>query len=277
MSFLSPRLYWRATTETISHLVHHRKLLLEMVKRDIVDRYVGHFFGLFWAVGHPLVIMAVFLFLFGMVFKARTAGMYDTPFGYTVYLLSGLVPFLAIQDPLLRSPVAITGSVGLVRQVIFPLEVLPVKVVLASQLHLGVSLFVLTLYSLIAHQYLPWTYLLLPVLLFLQITFLTGLSYILASVGVFFKDTKEFVQIFLFVSLYTSPILFLPQWVPKALKPILFLNPLSYLVWCFQDVCYFGAIKHPYAWLVLIIGSICALLLGSRLFNRLKVYFGNFV
>ncbi len=277
MSLLDPRVFFRATGETVGLLTRHKKLLWEMVRRDIADRYVGHFFGLFWAVGHPLIIMAVFLFLFGAVFKARTAGIFETPFGYAVYLLSGLVPFISIQEPLMRGPTAITSNIGLVRQVVFPLEVLPVKMVLASQLHLLISLAALVLYSLIVYQFLPWTYVLLPLLVFLLLILMTGLSYILASVGVFFKDTKEFVQIFIFVGLYTSPILFLPQWVPSALKPILYLNPLSYLVWCFQDVCYFGAILHPYAWLVLIVVSFAALLLGGRMFNRLKVHFGNFV
>ncbi len=277
MALLDPRIFFRATAQTVGMLARHRKLLLEMVRRDIADRYVGHMLGLFWAVGHPLIIMAVFLFLFGAVFKARTAGAFETPFGYAVYLLSGLVPFISIQEPLMRSPLAITSNIGLVRQVVFPLEVLPVKMVLASQLHLLVSLAALVLYSLIVYQFLPWTYLLLPVLVLLLLVLMTGLSFLLAAVGVFFKDTKEFVQIFIFVGLYTSPILFLPQWVPQALKPILYLNPLSYLVWCFQDVCYFGAILHPWAWVVLVVGSLTMLVVGGRVFNRLKVYFGNFV
>jgi len=277
MALLDPRILYRATAQTMGMLGRHRKLLLEMVRRDIADRYVGHMLGLFWAVGHPLIIMAVFLFLFGAVFKARTAGAFETPFGYAVYLLSGLVPFISIQEPLMRSPLAITSNIGLVRQVVFPLEVLPVKMVLASQLHLLVSLAALVLYSLIAYQFLPWTYLLLPVLVLLLLVLMTGLSFLLAAVGVFFKDTKEFVQIFIFVGLYTSPILFLPQWVPNALKPILYLNPLSYLVWCFQDVCYFGAILHPLAWVVLVTGSLIMLVVGGRVFNRLKVYFGDFV
>jgi lipopolysaccharide transport system permease protein len=150
-----------------------------------------------------------------------------------------------------------------------------VKGVLASLLAQLVSLVVLIVYVVIRYGTPPQTYLLLPVLIALQVMAMIGLAYILSAAGVYFRDLKDFVQLFATAGVYLLPIFYLPQWVPSMFAPLLYLNPFSYMVWCYQDALYFGRFAHPWAWLVMSGGSVGTFVIGYRVFRRLKPGLGN--
>ena len=141
-------------------------------------------------------------------------------------------------------------NASLVKQVVFPTEVLPVKSVIASLVTQLVSLAILVIYVLGSHGSLPLTYLLLPVALLIQVTQVIGLALMLAALGVYLRDLKDLVQVGTLVSMYLLPVFYLPAMVPSLFRPLLYLNPFSYTVWIYQDLCYFGRIEHPVAWIV---------------------------
>lgn len=259
----------------IATLLKHRDLTLQLARRDIEDRYVGQILGSFWAVAHPLLVMAVYLFMFAYVFKVRVGGTVEMPFDYTVYLLSGVVPWLALAEVLNKGPITVTANASLVKQVVFPIEVLPTKTVLAATVPQFTGLLVLTGYVLFTYHRLPWTYVLLPVVVAMHLMLMIGLSFILGALGVFIRDLKDILQVLTLIGIYLMPVLYLPAMVPSIFRPLLFVNPFSYLIWCYQDVCYFGRIDHPVAWIVTPILAVGAFFAGSRLFGRLKPMFGN--
>src|SRR5207249_291249 len=125
-------------------------------------------------------------------FKARLGGTKDLPLDYIVYLLSGLIPWMAFQESMAKSATVIVANASIVKQVVFPIEVLPVKGVLASMLTQLISTTVLVGYVLVSHGSLPWTYALLPVLWLGQFLAMCGLSYALSAVGTFVRDIKDF-------------------------------------------------------------------------------------
>jgi len=264
-----------AFREIVLLLTKHRELTLEMARRELSDRYAGQFFGMVWAVGHPVFMIGLYVFVFAVVFKQKIGGTVEMPLDYTVYLLSGLVPWMSFQELMAKSCTAITGNAGLVKQVVFPLEILPVKGVIASLVTLFISLFLLIAYVLITHGSLHVTYLLLPVLLAMQIMAMIGVAFILASVGTYFRDIKDFVQLFATAGVYLLPIFYLPTWVPPLFKPLLFLNPFSYLIWCYQDALYFGRFQHPWAWFMTAGMSLLTFVIGYRFFRKLKPGLGN--
>jgi lipopolysaccharide transport system permease protein len=114
------------------NLVKHRRLLLEMARRDVSDRYAGQVLGTVWAIIHPVVTIAVFIFMFGVVFRTKVDTGLDIPGDHTLYIMSGLVPWLVTADVLGRSSAIVSSQASLVKQVVFPVEVLPVKMVLAT-------------------------------------------------------------------------------------------------------------------------------------------------
>ena len=130
----------QAFTEILQILRRHRDLTFEMAKRELSDRYTGQVFGMLWAVIHPVFMMGLYVFIFAVVFKQKIGGTTDLPLDYTAYILSGLVSWLSFQEAINKSCVTITSNASLVKQVIFPVEILPVKSVLASLFPMLVSL-----------------------------------------------------------------------------------------------------------------------------------------
>ena len=125
---------------------------------------------------------------------------------------------------------------------------LPVKVVAAALCNQAVFLAAILAYRLIGGYGVPWTFALVPALLAAEAMALVGLGLLLGSVGVFFRDLKDFVQVFGAIGLYLVPVAYQPGMVPVAVRWLLWANPFSYVVWCFQDACYYGRIEHPWAW-----------------------------
>ena len=254
-------------------LTRHRELTFEMARREVSERYAGEALGILWAVGHPIFLTGLYVFVFAVVFKTRLG--VEMPLDYTAYILSGLIPWMAFQDSMNRSCMAITANASLVKQVVFPLEVLPAKGVIASLLPQLLSTTILIAYVLITNKALPATYSLLPALMFVQILAMLGVSYLLSAVSAYLRDTKDFVQLFCTAGIYLAPVLYLPQWTPRLFKPLLYLNPFSYPVWCYQDALYFGRFEHPWAWVANCVLSIAAFVSGYRVFRSLKAGFGN--
>jgi len=274
-SVLSPSSNIQAFLELIGLFKRRGRLIYELTKREISERYSGQVFGALWTIGHPLLLTLVYIFLFGFVFRARAGGTLDMPLDYTAYMLSGIIPWLVFQDALGKASTVIINNANIVKQVIFPLEVLPVKSVLATIVTEIVFLFLLIIYTLITNRTLPWTYVFLPVLILFQTLGMIGMSYLFSAIGVYFRDLKDFVLVFLSIAFFILPILYLPESIPSAIRPVLYLNPLSYMIWCYQDILYFGQFAHPWAWAVFLLGSLFIFIFGFRVFRRLKTMFGN--
>jgi lipopolysaccharide transport system permease protein len=274
-SALNMRANFQAFQELMILLTRHRRLTLELAKREIGERYSGQYFGTFWAIGHPLALILIYVFVFGFVFRTRVGGTLDMPLNYTSYMLAGLIPWLAFQESMGKAGTVIVANTNLVKQVIFPIEVLPVKGVAATLATQVIFLALLTAYNLLTYHRLLWTFALLPVLFLVQALAMIGASYLLASVGAYFRDVKDFVQVFCSVAFFILPILYLPESVPPAVRAVLYINPFSYMVWCYQDILYFGRLAHPWAWVAFIGMSLFFFVLGYRVFRKLKAMFGN--
>ena len=253
----------------------HSELIWDLAKRETGERYAGQMLGNVWAVLHPLMMMGVYVFIFSVVFKVKIGSQFDLPLDYTAYILSGLVPWLVFQEVLLKSTTVIVSNANLVKQVVFPIEVLPIKSVLSSLLALAVSLLVLIGYVLIKSGGLPWTYLLLPVVVTLMVFFMLGIAFLLSGAGAYFRDIKDIVQVLTIINMYLMPIFYLPMWVPHLFKPLIYINPFSPMIWCFQDTLYYGGFEHPWAWLVFSIETLLVFVLGFSLFRGLRTVFGN--
>lgn len=273
--FLNPENYFTVFKEIVVLFTKHHQLTLEMTKHEIRERYMGQILGTIWAIGHPIILIGVYIFLFGYVFKTKMGGTRELPLDYTVYLLSGLIAWLSFQESMSKASTVITANSSLVKQVVFPIEILPLKGVLVSLLTQIIASSVLVLYILVQFQNLTLICFLWPIVFIAQILAMLGISYIFSAVGCYFRDLKDFVQVFSTVGMFITPIVYLPAWVPKIFKPLLYINPFSYMVWCYQDVLYFGRFEHPWAWPVFILGSLLTFYMGYRTFKKLKVSFGN--
>lgn len=267
----------RALREATAILWKNRALCQELVRRELGSQVAGEALGVFWIIGHPMMLFSVYIFVFVVVFKTRIAESVEMPRDYATYILSGLVPWLFVQQSLTRGATALVGQANLVKQVVFPVEVLPFAAVVTSLVTLGVGLTILISYSLIAGGGLPWTYVLLPLVVGAHILLMSGIAFLLAGITPFFRDVKDVIQVMTVVGVYVIPAFYLPQWVPGTIRVFLYINPFSYVIWVYQDVLYFGALNHPVAWAVFLISSLLSFALGYRAFRSVKLLVANVI
>jgi lipopolysaccharide transport system permease protein len=259
-------------------LIRHRELTWEMTRREIRDRYAGQALGALWAIGHPLLLMALYVFVFAFVFPTRFEAGPEMSRSFVTYILSGLIPWMVFAEAMGKGTSVITSQAALVKQVVFPLEILPVKAVLACFITQLVATAVLLLYMLVAEQRWPGTLALLPVLFLIQLVAMIGVNYMLSSIAVYVRDLREVVQVFLAAGVFLAPILYLPAWVERAnpvFRFILNANPFTHLVWCYRDAIFYGSIVHPGAWAVTTVASGLVFYGGYRVFRKLKPMFGD--
>src|SRR3974390_1178299 len=153
-------------------LLRHRGLAIELARRDLTDRYEGQILGALWVFGHPLLMFGLYVFVFGYIFVVRTGGSVAMPRDYVIYLMAGLVPWLACADVLNRGVGTILSNAALVRQISFPVEILPVKVVLSAVITELVTLAILLAYALWIDTVPLFAIWAVPVLLALQLMFM---------------------------------------------------------------------------------------------------------
>lgn len=254
-------------------LMSRRELIWALVSRELRDRHAGQMLGLIWAYGHPLILMVIYTLLFAYVFPTRY-GLGASGGDYSVNVLAGILSWLAFQDLLSRAPTVMLAHSSLVKQIVFPTEVLPVKTAVASLLSYSVGL-AFTIIFAAYHGSLSWMALGLPIIIMFQLLAMIGVAFILSSVGVFIRDLREFVVVFCTINLFAQPILYSPFIKSHALETVFFLNPFSYLVWCWQDALFYGALHHPLAWIVMPLESVITFVFGWTVFRRVRHQLGD--
>jgi lipopolysaccharide transport system permease protein len=273
--FLDPRRHHHAFLFFADLARRYRSLIWELTRREISERYVGQALGTAWAIGHPLIAIGVYIFVFAYVFGMRMGGNSETSLDYTTYLLSGLIPWLTFADILNRSCNSVTSNASLVKQILFPVEILPIKTVTAALVNQLVATVGLLVYILAVHGFMRPLSLILPVIFAIEVIGLIGLAYALSSLTVYFRDLKDIILVFTSIGMYVSPILFSETSIPRTFYIVMLFNPFSYIAWVYQDAVFYGRILHPWAWLVFTILNLAFLSLGFRLFRVLRPSFGD--
>lgn len=220
-------------------LRENRRLVFDLTRSELHESVVGSVLGRVWLYLGPLLTMAVYIFVFAIVFRVKvnpTEGNFS--YGYPAYILSGLIPWMMTLDIMARSCSAIIGNSGVVKEVVFPIEALPAKVVLTSAASFAVSYVVFFGYLLVEQGHLLVTHLLFPVVLGIQFVFLFGLAFLFAAITPFFRDMTRIVQFASMLLIYAAPIVYFGDWVPRAFRAVLYLNPISYMTWCFRMRCF---------------------------------------
>jgi homopolymeric O-antigen transport system permease protein len=274
MMFYPPRVL-SAMADALRILYENRRLTLSLAKRELTTRYAGQFLGSFWIIAHPVFQMLIFLLLFAIVFKVRIDPSLELPRNYTIYIFSGLVPWLSIVPVLSTAPVSILSNSAFVKQFDFSVELLQVKEVLIPMMFWFVGIGITILFTLVAYRTVPWTYIFLPYLLVVQFLTVLGFAWALSAICVFARDLKDALIVYITLGVYILPIVYLPQWVPTFFKPLIYINPFSSLIWMYQDVLYYGRFEHPKSWVVGSFIAVIAFSSGHRIFQRLRPAFGN--
>jgi lipopolysaccharide transport system permease protein len=255
----------------------NRQLIRNLVHREVVGRYKGSVLGIVWSLLTPIFMLAVYTFVFSVVFKARWSGGSDSKTEFAILLFAGLLVFNVFGECIARAPSLILGHANYVKKVIFPLEVLPWVVMGSAMFHFAVSFGVWLLAYALFFGAPPWTVWLTPFVMLPFILFVMGLSWLLASLGVYLRDVGQFVGIAVQVLMFMSPVFFPVSSLPENIRPILYLNPLTPTIEMMRDLMYWGQIPQIGVWLFGTALSITCSVLGFAWFQKTRRGFADVI
>jgi lipopolysaccharide transport system permease protein len=218
-------------------------------------------------------MMLVYVFVFSFIFNVRL-GVGGGRLQYTAFLLAGLVPWLAFQEAIGRAPTCITENKSLIKQIVFPIEILPVKLVLSTLVVIGIGIAFPIGFTIVEGTARPEFWLLLPVAIGCYLGLTVGLVYIIASAGVFLRDVRNLAQLALMVGLFVHPILYVPGMLPHWVNLAFQLSPLTHVIWMYRDAI-LGSFGHPQSWFLGPALSVLFLVLGFRMFRAMSPMFGD--
>lgn len=240
-------------------------LIVQMARRDVAGRYRGSFAGLLWSFLNPLLMLVIYTFVFGVIFKARwsTPGNQITGhFQYAVMLFAGLNINAMFSECANRAPTLIIQNTNYVKKIVFPLESLSWSTLGAALFHLLISTIVLLVISLLANHSVPWTIVLFPIVVACFLPFVAGAVWLLSSLGVFLRDLQQAIVIITTAMMFLAPILYPMTLIPEQYRIYMYINPLTTIALASQDVLVLGV---PPNW-----GHLAWYLLASCIFAWLS-------
>src|SRR5438132_9358892 len=191
----------RAVWQPLWEMPGRLSLILSLARRELAARYKGSVLGILWALVTPLVMIAIFTFLFAGIFKARF-GLSASPWDYALYLFCGLLPWTAFQESLQLSSTTIVSHANLVKRVVFPLETLPVSLSLAAIVNQLFGTLVLIAAVIVLRREIHSTLIYLPLILIPQLIATLGAAWLVASLGVFVRDIVQGIGLLLIAWMY---------------------------------------------------------------------------
>jgi len=266
----------RALALPVLTVWRNRGLIRAMVRRDLLGRYRGSYGGVFWTVLHPLLLMATYFFVFGVVLRTRF-GNDPGRAGFALYFLAGMLPWMAFSEAAGRAATVVLEHRNFVKKLVFAVETLPVNLVLSA---LVTELFALLMFTLgvwAARGAVPLTVLWLPVLLVPQVWFTAGMCWFLAAVGVFVRDLGQAIGFVLTLWFFLTPICYPEASLPAWAVPVLSMNPIYVLVRGYRAVFLEGqAPAFGPLWKLWLV-SAAVLVAGHACFYKLRKSFADIV
>jgi lipopolysaccharide transport system permease protein len=265
----------KAVVLPIKSVWRNRKLMGSMVRRDIMARSRGSFGGTLWTFLNPLLLMATYFFVFGVVLETKF-GADTSRTGYVLYFLAGMLPWLAFSEAVGRAPYVILEYRSFVKKIVFPLETLPVNLVISGAVTEVFALLIFVCGLLAVRQAVPASVLWLPVLIVPQLLFTAGLCWILAATGVYVRDLGQVTGYMLTLWFFLTPICYPESQLKEAVR-ILRWNPLFTLVKAYRAVLLENQAPSLKGVVALWIVAVVVAVVGYAWFHRLRKTFADVI
>ena len=261
----------------VRHLWRGRALIRQFTRREIEGRYRTSLLGVAWSFINPLVLLSVYTFVFGVVFRQRWGGAEGSLSQFGLVLFAGMIAFGVFSECMSRAPGLIVSTPNYVKRVVFPLELMPLSVLGGALFHALVSLVMLLIVYLALGGPPRPSWLLIPVVLLPTIFISLGLLWALSSLGVFLRDLGYTVTLITQVLFFVTPIFYPVEAIPPAFQGIVRYNPLASGVAALRDVIFVGSVADPTS--LVIWGGVGAvmMLVGYAWFMRTRRAFGDVI
>jgi lipopolysaccharide transport system permease protein len=250
------------------------QLTLNLFKMAVRDRYLGSTLGSFWAIVNPFLMFALYIFVFGFVFKVRLPGS-DTAFGYVIWLIVGFGPWNATSEAIMASTTSVVSASGVVKNMAFKTELLPIASALIGLISLVVSLCFVLIITTIDGNIPSWHAAWIPVLMVLQFYLIISMGIWLAALNVFVRDLSFILPTLLTITLYITPIFYPIENMPVILQKISLFNPFYLLADAYRQALITHQSPGVLGLVYIFILATSLFILGLSAFRRVKGFFDS--
>ena len=254
--------------EIFKNLYQYRELLKTNVKKEIRGRYKNSILGVLWSFLNPLLQLAVYALIFPLILKN------DIPY-YTIFGCVGIIPWTFFTTTVNQAAFTIIANGNIIKKVYFPREILPISVVTSNAVNFVISTIIILAFVIIYGLGVTPYMLLYPFILLIQYILLLGISFILSSITVYFRDLEHIIGIILMVMFYATPIVYSLDTLPEPFVTIMQLNPMAHIIEGYRSIFYYQTMPNMNNLLILLALSIILLPIGYFIFKKLQKAFAE--
>jgi lipopolysaccharide transport system permease protein len=251
-------------------------LIIELTKRDFIERYSGSALGFSWSFIYPLINILIYMVIFGSLMGARLPGT-SSVWGYGVYLIAGLIPWTAFANTVTRGSTVFPDKKHIISKIRVDLPSLPLFIVLSETITFCVTFAIFLLILSVTGYPISPLLLFIPVIYVIQQVFAYALGFFLAMFVVFLRDLKEVVSIAFQIWFWFTPIVYTFDILPPIAQQVLFWNPMLAVVSGYHDILVYGR-EPSFLYLALVLVTSIILILGDyMIFRKLEKDIRDFV
>ena len=256
----------------------NKNIINQLTIRESTGKYKGSVIGLGWSLFHPILMLSVYTFVFSVVFKSRWGeSATQSQFDYAIIMFVGIIIHGILSDVLNKASTLIINNANYVKKVVFPLELLPIICLGSALFHACISLGVLLIAYVLVNETLQATILILPLIILPFLLLVLGLAWIIASLGVFIRDTAQTISIITLVMLFLAPVFYSATAVPERYHFLLNINPLTFIIEQSRKVIIFGDLPDWNGLLLYSLISIFIFWIGYIWFQKTKKGFADVI
>lgn len=249
-------------------LYDYREMLKTSIKKDIGGKYKNSFLGVLWSFVNPLLQIIVYAIIFPLIMKS------DIEY-YVVFMVCGLIPWNYFSTVINRTSFTMIENGNIIKKVYFPREILPISVVTSETVTFLISSILILLFTLGYGLGLTINIVFYPLILLVQYVLLIGISLIVSSVTVYFRDLQHFIGVLLQLFFYATPIVYAVDTIPENFRWILKYNPMTYIIEGYRDI-FWGQTAPDISTLLIVLAiGIVLCILGYLIFNKLQKKFAE--
>ncbi len=251
-------------------LAKYKYLIWILSLKELKIQYRGSYLGFFWSLMNPLLLLIIYTFLYVVVFHNPVKT-------YTVYLFCGLLPYSWLQSSIIVGTSSISNASSLVSKSLLPPEIIVFSKVGANFLNFMLSLPVLIIFIFLFKVRIGLPLVYFPLLVVIEFFLTSGITLFLSALNVFYRDIQFIIMNLMTFLFFSLPIMYFDSNLPLKIRHIIYLDPIAYLMKCFQNIFYFNMFPRPYYVLGVLLISLLFYIIGYSYFASRKELFSEFV
>lgn len=248
----------------LSELWQYREMIISLVKRDLKSRYKGSVLGFLWMILNPLFQLVIYTIVFSGIMRSGIER-------FSLFLFVALVPWIFISTCFSEGTMVIFGQQEMIKKIYFPREVMPIAYTTAQFINMLLSFIVIFIFVAIYRVLItPKMFLCLIIIMLIEYIMALGITFLSASLTVYFRDLRYIFSILSMAWMYLTPILYDVDMVPEKYQKLFNLNPMTPIVVAYRDILYYGRVPDTNTYIMAFVLAVALLVIGRIVFSRLQ-------